>query len=94
MDLSNSNLSDFHTQHQIEDNKEKIKLQLSESHKYDYKETMELSLERATLKLPFRRDALENKFTAFMARLIIGDCQITMNVDDFEDDMFEDDCHC
>lgn len=28
MDLSNSNLSDFHTQHQIEDNKEKIKLQL------------------------------------------------------------------
>lgn len=66
----------------------------TESHKYDYKETMELSLEGATLKIPFRRDALENNFTAFMARLIIGDCQITMNVDDFEDDMFDDDCHC
>jgi hypothetical protein len=62
--------------------------------RYYNEEQMELSIEGATLKMPFRRDALQDNFTAFMARLIIGDCEITMDTDDFDEDMFEDRCYC
>ncbi len=66
---------------------------------YDYsdttKKTMKLSLDGVTLELPFIKDVLSDKFMSFMARIIIANSHITMDVNDFDEEMFpRDECHC
>lgn len=62
---------------------------------YDtFGEQMELSAGEVTLKMPFTRNAINHPFMAFMASVIISDCEITMDVDGFDEDMFEKECHC
>lgn len=56
---------------------------------YSTKETMKLSLDGgATLELPFTRGILENDFVRYCARLIMGNCNIALDVTEFSDDMF------
>lgn len=62
----------------------------------DTNQKMKLSINGATLELPFVKDVLENDFIAYIARLIMADSNITMDCADFEEDMFPegDHCHC
>jgi hypothetical protein len=56
---------------------------------------MKISLDGATLEMPFTRDVLQDPFTSFVARLILADTKITMDCRGFNDGMFpEDECHC
>jgi hypothetical protein len=65
-------------------------------HSYERNEKMKLSLDGgATLELPFTRGILENNFVRFCARLIIGNSNIILDVENFEEEMFpEKECHC
>ena len=63
--------------------------------KEKYGQTMKLSIDGATLEMPFTKDVLHDDFTAYIARLVIGNCLITMDCKDFDEDMFtNDECHC
>lgn len=63
--------------------------------KETYNQTMKLSLDGATLEMPFTKDVLKDDFTSYIARLVIGNCLITMDCKDFDEDMFDnDECHC
>ncbi len=63
---------------------------------YKSQQTMKISLEEgATLELPFTKSILEDPFTSFIARLVIGNNNIIFDVDYFDEDMFpRNDCHC
>ncbi len=56
--------------------------------------TMTLIADNVRLELPFTRDVLSDKFTSYIATLIIARSIITMDCDDFEEDMFPEKCHC
>lgn len=51
-------------------------------------QTMKLCIDGATLEMPFTKDILKDPFTSYIARLIMGCSLITMDVNDFQDDMF------
>lgn len=59
-------------------------------------QTMKISLDGgASLEMPFTKDILSDNFTSYLARVIIANSQITMDTQDFHEDMFpEDHCHC
>lgn len=65
---------------------------------YESKQTMKISLDGgATLELPFTKGILENPFTSYIARLVIGENNIIFDVEDFDEEMFPNDndhCHC
>ena len=48
----------------------------------------------ATLEMPFTTDVLRNPFISYIARLILGGCQITIDTKEFEEEMFPERCHC
>jgi hypothetical protein len=59
--------------------------------------TMKLTLsEGATLEMPFTQNVLHDDFMCFLARLIMAETKITIDVKDFDEDMFpeRDNCHC
>jgi hypothetical protein len=58
--------------------------------------TMKLSLEDgATLELPFTPSVLQDDFMSYIARLLMAESKITLDVDDFDEDMFpQNHCHC
>ncbi len=59
--------------------------------------TMKISLDGgATLELPFTPKVLEDNFMSFIARLIIAETKVTIDVDEFKDDMFPENegCRC
>lgn len=59
--------------------------------KEKYGQTMKLSIENGvTLELPFTKNVLHDDFTAYIANLVIGKCLITMDCDDFDEEMFND----
>jgi len=59
------------------------------------KQNMVLSFDGAKLELPFTRDILKDDFLSYVARLIMCKSNITMDVTEFDDDMFSrDECHC
>ena len=47
-----------------------------------------------SFKVPFSKDALSNDFALFAARVMLSDSKIIMDVEEFDDDMFEEKCHC
>lgn len=51
-------------------------------------------MDGVTLEMPFTRDVLADDFTAYIARLVIGNCLITMDCTDFRDEMFPEDEEC
>lgn len=63
---------------------------------YESRQIMKLSLEGgATLELPFTKGILEDPFISYIARLVIGQNNITFDTDDFNEDMFPNNhCHC
>ena len=61
----------------------------------NFKDMMELKVGEATLKIPFSGGMLNDSFTAFIASLVISETEITFDVDEFDEDMFDfDECHC
>ena len=56
--------------------------------------TMKVSIDGVTLEMPFTTDVLSDRFTAYIARLIIAKTKITFDSMDFTDDMFPESCHC
>lgn len=63
---------------------------------YESQQKMKISLDRgASLELPFTKGILEDPFTSFIARLVIGQNNIIFDVTEFDEDMFpRDHCHC
>jgi len=63
---------------------------------YESSNKMKLSLDGVTLELPFARGVLEDDFVSYCARLIIGNCNIIFDVEDFDEDMFpsRNSCNC
>lgn len=55
---------------------------------------MKLSIDGATLEMPFTRDVLSDPFVSFIATLILADTKITLDCQDFSDEMFPEGCHC
>jgi len=47
-----------------------------------------------SLEIPMTTGLLENKFTAYLASLVIARTAITIDVKDFDYEMFPKDCHC
>lgn len=58
---------------------------------YNYTKTMKLSNGESTIEMPFTRDALKDEFTSYIARVLINKSPITMDCDDFDEDMFRQD---
>lgn len=77
------------TLHQSYKNKEMYSL-LSLPYNSDNKQMMKVSLDGVTLELPFVSGILQNSFLSYMSRLIIGECQIKMDVYDFDECMIEE----
>lgn len=89
----------LHTENRVKDGEEQkyVLLSLPSNRKHAaIPKTMTVSLDGATLELPFTRDVLSDEFTSYIARLVIGRCIITMDCRDFREDMFpeDDQCHC
>ncbi len=60
-----------------------------------HRQTMKISIDGASLELPFSGDILQDNFISFVARLIIANTKITMDCREFSEDMFpHDECHC
>lgn len=55
---------------------------------------MTVKIENASLELPFVPDVLKDEVIAKLARLIISNTLITIDQDDFTDDLFPERCHC
>jgi hypothetical protein len=68
-------------------------LSLPEQH-HTYGGKMTIRLEKATLEMPFCRDILMDEFVSYLAQLAIYNSHITMDVNDFEEEMFKEECHC
>lgn len=59
------------------------------------RDTMKISLDGATLEMPFTKNVLTDSFISMIARLIIGDNNIIMDVTNFSEDLFpERTFHC
>jgi hypothetical protein len=58
------------------------------------KSIMKVSIDGATLELPFTRDILRDSFVSYLAGYIISDTIITMDTREFDEDMFPENCHC
>ncbi len=69
--------------------KEKSKYQLLSLPRDESRNTMKISLDGGcTMELPFTKNILDNNFTSYMARLVLSESIITMDCEDFTDDMF------
>ncbi|HEY4326129.1 MAG TPA: hypothetical protein VGN20_19220 [Mucilaginibacter sp.] len=55
---------------------------------------MRLQLEGASLELPFTRDILRDNFVTYLAGYVISDTIITIDTDEFDNNMFPETCHC
>lgn len=55
---------------------------------------MILTVDGGKLEMPFTRDILTDRFTSFIARLVIAGTKITIDCEEFEYDMFPERCHC
>jgi hypothetical protein len=55
---------------------------------------MKLSIGDASLELPFTTDILKDDFMSYMARIVISESLITMDMDYFDDSLFPERCHC
>ena len=60
-------------------------------------ETMKLSLnDGVTLEMPFTSDVLHDGFMSYLARLVMAESKITIDVKEFNEDLFpeRENCHC
>lgn len=55
---------------------------------------MKIKIDDATLELPYTRDILLDNFVSYVATLVLSKTVITLDVEDFEDWMFPERCHC
>lgn len=60
----------------------------------NYNKTMKLTVDGGTLELPYTKDILHDNFTSYLATLILSKSLITIDVEDFQDQMFPEKCHC
>ena len=61
--------------------------------KSTYGRMMKLSVEGATLEMPFTSDILGDSFMSFMANIVMSGSLIIMDTEYFDDDLFSN-CHC
>lgn len=61
---------------------------------FNYKDKMNISFDNTKIEVPFSRDILKDKFTSYLATLVIANSKITMDTRSFDDDMFPERCHC
>ena len=64
------------------------------SYSYDKPRMMKLTQGNVTLELPFTQDVLRDSFQSLCARMIICGTVITIDTEEFSEDMFPDQCHC
>lgn len=55
---------------------------------------MKITVDNASLEIPFTRDVLKDSFVSKLAGYIISDTIITMDITYFDDDMFTQECYC
>lgn len=72
---------------------EKYKLLSLPNESYNSK-LMKVNIGEASVEIPFSNNILNDQFYSYIARLIISESVIEIDCDDFEDDMFESECHC
>lgn len=72
-----------------------------ESDSYNYKtsqfknrQVMKVSLDGATLELPFTKDILADSFISGMAGYVLANTLFTIDTREFDEDMFPETCHC
>lgn len=85
----------FHT-HKKEDEIQKYQiLSLPREGKDSYRKEMKITVGDVKIEIPITTGLLKNDFTAFLASILISKSKITMDVTDFDEDMFpRDHCHC
>lgn len=64
-------------------------------YKSETSQTMKISLDGATLEMPFKKGVLENEFVSYVARLVMAETKIYFDTRYFDEDMFPSNhCHC
>lgn len=85
----------LHKNHNKNPNEKKTYVALSLPRGKDGHSKMKIKIEGAELEMPFTPDVLRDNFTSYIARLILSRSIITMDVTEFNDDLFpERECHC
>lgn len=56
--------------------------------------TMKLSIDGVELEMPFAKDILRDRFTMYIAKLVMANSEITIDYDDFQESWFQGGCHC
>lgn len=58
-------------------------------------QVMKLSLDGATLEMPFVKGVLDDPFLSYIATIVMANSNIIMDTTEFDDDMFpHDECYC
>lgn len=98
VDLTGKDKSYNFTMHMVDSHKkdiEKRKYQIlslpttDSDYRQGHIKTMKLSIDGATLEMPFTTDILKDAFMSFIARLIIVNTHIELDCEEFMDHMFE-----
>lgn len=84
----------LHKNHNEKSNERKTYIALSLPRGKDPYSKMKIKIEGADIEMPFTPDVLRDNFTSYIARLILSRSIITMDVREFDDDMFPEKCHC
>jgi hypothetical protein len=96
--LSNSELSldlTLHTKKEAYENPTYQILSLPRDNSKNYGRNMVVKVGDVSIEMPITTGLLKNKFTAFVASMLISRSEIIMDVTDFDEDMFpKDHCHC
>lgn len=59
-----------------------------------YGNKMSIEIEGMKIDMPFSKSILQDDFTKFIAGLVMARTEITIDCEDFYDELFEDECHC
>lgn len=63
-------------------------------HNSRHERSMKIEFEGGKIEMPFTPDILRNNLARIMAPLVLANTEITMDCNDFDEDMFPDSCHC
>lgn len=87
----------FHSCHKEEEKGKHQLLSLPGTMEYDRmrysKQSMKVTVDNATIELPFNPDVMHDKFISFIAGCVLAKTRFVFDVEDFDSDMFPH-CHC
>lgn len=85
----------LYTKNKIEGKETYQVLSLPRDNSKNYKRNMVIKTGDVSIEIPITTGILKDKFTAFIASMLISRSAIIMDVRDFDEDMFpRDHCHC